>query len=413
MASQNSQSDDVQGAYRTNRFEYTPLDTNFGSIRLLRLLPDFSDDGVVQCEMWHDTTDVEYTCLSYVWGAEVDQHSLLINGKAFTCRKNLWNFLHVAREQFSNASKMFWIDAICINQGSIPERNHQVSQMGAIYSKATDVLAWQGCDSGAIEFLSFLTRLAAERPQAEKDARRIWYRESNKQLLHSYLQFEANVYWTRAWITQEILQAQKFSILINTVQIHAPEFEVLAKLLPTLEKMVSKSGRKTDDIWRSTGRCFEIYVRVMAGYEMHVRLTAGWTQEIERKLLDLLFLLGPRGCQISRDRVYSLLAIADDAASVPVDYSMPEHVFITSFVRSYNKSMCLCSLARLADVLDCVGPFTKSAPRFLLVQLSLTATELQLEPRPTTGAQTDNGVDAIRRGDASKKSTTFSVFAVR
>jgi hypothetical protein len=148
--------------------------------------------------------------------------------KHLSAAKNLWNFLHMAREQFSNASKIFWIDAICINQGSIPERNHQVSQMGAIYSKATDVLAWQECDSAAIDFLNFLTRLAAERPQAEKDARRIWYRESSKQLQHSYLQFEANV--------------------------------VLAKLLPTLEKVVPKSKRKTDAIWRSTGRYFEAYV---------------------------------------------------------------------------------------------------------------------------------------------------------
>jgi hypothetical protein len=94
--------------------------------------------------------------------------------------------------------------------------------------------------------------------------------------------------------------------------------------------------------------------------------------------------------------VYSLLAIADDAASVPVDYSTPEHVFITSLVRSYNKSMCLCSLVRLADVLDCVGPFAKLAPRSLLVQLSLTATELEFEPRPTT-ALTPYGEEMLRK----------------
>jgi hypothetical protein len=385
MESQNLLPDDDVEASSNDRFEHTPLDKTPNSIRLLKILPGLSDTGLVQCEMWHDTTDAEYTCLSYVWGVESDQQSLFINGKSFVCRKNLWRFLNAARSQFIAEPKVFWIDAICINQASIPERNHQVSQMGKIYSKATDVLAWLGCDPGAVAFLNFLTRLAAEHPQIEKDARRIWHRESTKQLQHSYLEFEANEYWTRAWITQEILQAQKFSVLVNQTQIHDPEFEVLALLLPTLEKMVSKSGRKRESFWRNTERCFEVYIRAMAGYAMHFRLTAGMSHLIEKKLLDLLFFLGPRGCQVPRDRVYSLLAIANDADLVPVDYGMPEHVFISLLLISYNKCMCLCSLARLADVLDCVGPFTGSAPQSLLVKLSLTATKTQLEARPTVG----------------------------
>jgi hypothetical protein len=396
MDSQNTHPGNVKETYRNDAFEYAPLSTTSNSIRLLKILPNLSDNGLIQCEMWQDTTDAEYTCLSYVWGAESNQQSLLINGKHFACRQNLWNFLHVARDQYAAESKIFWIDAICINQTSIRERNHQVSQMGDIHSKATDVLAWLGYEPEAIEFLRFLTRLVAERPQNEKDVRRIWYRESTKQLQHSYLQFEANTYWTRAWITQEILQARRFSILVNKEQIHALEFKVLAKLLPTLEKLGSKSGRKTEDLWRSRGRCFKMYVRVMAGYGLLVRLAAGWTDEIGRKLLDLLFLLGPRGCQIPRDRVYSLLAIADDSELVPVNYSLPEHVFVTSLLRSYNQSMCLCSLARLADSVDCVEPFTSLAPQSLLVQFSLTATELQVESRPTT-ALTPYGLEMLQK----------------
>jgi hypothetical protein len=60
-------------------------------------------------------------------------------------------------------------------------------------------------------------------------------------------------------------------------------------------------------------------------------------------------------------------------------------MFISSLLVSYNWFMCLCSLARLADVLDCVEPFATSAPQSLLVQLSLTTFEPQMKPRPTLG----------------------------
>ena len=72
----------------------------------------------------------------------------------------------------------------------------------------------------------------------------------------------------------------------------------------------------------------------MAGYAMSYRRTGGWLEAIGKGLLDLLFFLGPRRCQIPRDRVHSLLAVAEDADHLPVDYSMPEHIFISSLLMS-------------------------------------------------------------------------------
>ena len=42
--------------------------------------------------------------------------------------------------------KYFWIDAICIQQSDVSERNHQVRMMGLIYKRAAFVLAWLGMD---------------------------------------------------------------------------------------------------------------------------------------------------------------------------------------------------------------------------------------------------------------------------
>jgi len=41
---------------------------------------------------------------------------------------------------------VLWVDAICINQDDIPERNDQVLLMGDIYRNATSVISWLGSD---------------------------------------------------------------------------------------------------------------------------------------------------------------------------------------------------------------------------------------------------------------------------
>ncbi|OAL43075.1 heterokaryon incompatibility, partial [Pyrenochaeta sp. DS3sAY3a] len=83
-----------------------------------------------------------YSCLSYMWGDPEEQHAILINGKTFKVRRNLWDFLRVAQTKLFN--NFLWIDALCIDQQNTQERNHQVQQMGNIYSRAKTVLLWLG-----------------------------------------------------------------------------------------------------------------------------------------------------------------------------------------------------------------------------------------------------------------------------
>jgi hypothetical protein len=52
-------------------------------------------------------------------------------------RKNLFSFLEVWQEESHPVT--LWIDAICINQEDILERNRQVALMYKIYRTATSV----------------------------------------------------------------------------------------------------------------------------------------------------------------------------------------------------------------------------------------------------------------------------------
>jgi hypothetical protein len=119
-------------------FEHQPLNQAEPSIRLLKVLPNSPPD-TVHCEIQHTTVNASYMCLSYVWGSPNIQHKILVNDADFWVRSNLWDFLCIAKKVYPRMA--FWIDAICIDQTSITERNHQVSLMGDIYSQARRVIA--------------------------------------------------------------------------------------------------------------------------------------------------------------------------------------------------------------------------------------------------------------------------------
>lgn len=93
---------------------YSPLDLSQRSIRLLRILPDLSRQGHIQCKVRHATVDSEYICLSYVWGPPDEGHPVLFNDELYMVRKNLYTFLRYARKK---GFDWLWVDALCIDQG--------------------------------------------------------------------------------------------------------------------------------------------------------------------------------------------------------------------------------------------------------------------------------------------------------
>jgi hypothetical protein len=125
-------------------FKHKPLNHYQPTMRLVTVSPDLSTEGYIQCSIHHTTTNAHYSCLSYTWGEPEPKQLLLINGRKFHVRKNLFDFLETIRGHSRSRRTKYWIDALCIDQSNKAERNHQVGQMGMIYSKATRVVAWLG-----------------------------------------------------------------------------------------------------------------------------------------------------------------------------------------------------------------------------------------------------------------------------
>lgn len=73
----------------------------------------------------------------------------------------------------------------------------------------------------------------------------------------------------------------------------------------------------------------------------------------KRPLAMLLHLFPGRECEIPRDRIYSLLSIASDAESFPVDYGSKEGTVLSNALDHLSRSMCLCSWLNIVNALEC------------------------------------------------------------
>jgi hypothetical protein len=231
-------------ASHNSAFRHKPLDHSKASIRLLQILPSLSTDGPIQCHMWHADLDSEYTCLSYVWGTEQDQRCVLVNGEVLYVRKNLYDFLSVAQKSKTVAQRTFWIDAISINQESILEKNHQVAQMGLIYTKAQEVVAWLGFSRGISRALAFCTGSTSQNHETVGEAREFWDRQWYKNLIYDWHEFQRHPYWTRAWITQEVLCARRIVVLGNESEFDLSQCPFLRLLLPGINQKGGEWDRK-------------------------------------------------------------------------------------------------------------------------------------------------------------------------
>ncbi|KAH7384433.1 heterokaryon incompatibility protein-domain-containing protein [Phaeosphaeria sp. MPI-PUGE-AT-0046c] len=160
---------------------------------------------------------LEFTALSYTWGDELPKSDIIVTSPDsrgwLSVRENLHDFLKLRRQSESPA---FWIDQICINQEDDDERAQQVNQMWEIYSCATNVEAWLGPRfDGVDEVMDLLAREGQIKPYQRPAPR---FSTSTRQLvaMATSLQYFADLpYWSRLWVTQEIVLGRSVSMRIG------------------------------------------------------------------------------------------------------------------------------------------------------------------------------------------------------
>ncbi|PVH87693.1 HET-domain-containing protein, partial [Cadophora sp. DSE1049] len=125
-------------------YQYSALDIKRSEIRLLVLNPG-SRSNAIQCQLRTCSlvdSIIEYEALSYTWGTPCPRHHITIDSYSMSVNPAL----HIALShlRYSTEPRILWVDAVCINQEDLKEREEQVTQMRLVYSCARRVLAWLG-----------------------------------------------------------------------------------------------------------------------------------------------------------------------------------------------------------------------------------------------------------------------------
>jgi hypothetical protein len=150
---------------QTHSYQYHPLAAGRREIRLLELQPGRYDE-LLNCRLAivSLTSNPNYNALSYVWGDHVGfapaEPEIILDGHHFPVTPNLYSALKHLRSTAKRNPMVLWVDAVCINQNDLDERNQQVAMMRDIYASATHVTIWLGeadDDSGvALDALSMI-----------------------------------------------------------------------------------------------------------------------------------------------------------------------------------------------------------------------------------------------------------------
>lgn len=146
-----------------------------------------------------------YEALSYTWGDPTLQFSVRCNGQTLPAAHNLFLALQHLRHQ--SARRYLWVDAICINQNDLDEKNTQIPHMLNIYRGATRVLVWLGVESEtsplAVDSMKALDQPSERRGVMLRSHERGCY-EQLRAVCDALGKLLERPWFTRSWIRQEL-----------------------------------------------------------------------------------------------------------------------------------------------------------------------------------------------------------------
>ena len=336
-------------------FTWAKLRLGGNSIRLLKVL-EGEENEEIACELnqYPIHRRPPYDALSYAWGNSSDEKQIKLNGQPFSIRTNLYAFLVQRRQDHKDVA--LWVDAICIDQNNIDERNFVVSLMDQIFERADTVYVWLGTEARYTAD-AFQVLREASQPQhvhRSEDGKAVtveWLLAPEiKNRWPALLELCQTEYWGRVWIIQEVLLAShaviccgKYSTSIGNVEAFVSQVDGLRARIALAESNFSSPPATLK--WLSFGTFnFDTFHRILCEtpaykvvsfrrarrYEGLKRAkTLAWNitqHNTGRAILDvptdldqLLEKFEGAQCTDPRDGVLGLLGIADDFRDHKID----------------------------------------------------------------------------------------------
>jgi hypothetical protein len=243
-------------------------------------------------------------------------------------RENLWNALR--RFQSDNVELVIWIDAICINQTSDIERNHQVANMKMVYEQATEVVVWLGLTSKDSDLAIQLVHELYQHRESTEWIMERFSKPDMKQKLESLADLLGCHYWYRIWIVQELTVARKIVFYFDESSLDAKSLHAVQQLF---RRIANLDGFPKDLLQYVLQRnlkagSYLLYYGILSIYD--------WKQDIvstKPSFYTCLLHHYLRESSDPRDMIYGLAALANQTSKyeVEVDYKLSTRDVFTNF----------------------------------------------------------------------------------
>ncbi|KAF2205799.1 HET-domain-containing protein [Delitschia confertaspora ATCC 74209] len=206
-----------------------PIGLTPRTIRLLSIRPLSTPDNLsAKLEVAELKDGLDFTTISYTWGDPKIYANISVNGHDIGIAKNLTILMHqlLAEEQqqkcensVRSPGRRFWIDAICMNQNNVNEKEEQVPLMAAIYGIATTTLIWLGPAADDSDLAMDLVNGISDQDFEEFDSSET---SSPRWVAHRLL--FARQWWRRVWTVQEAILSRYPIVKCGTKEIPLEKF---------------------------------------------------------------------------------------------------------------------------------------------------------------------------------------------
>jgi hypothetical protein len=348
-------------------YEHRPFDDAKNEIRLLRVSKvvepsDTSVEPSLEVEIFHVplASASNYIAVSYAWGNPAPVRRLLCEGREIHVPENTFRVLYTithcaARDSTQLYQKgdtlTLWIDALCINQKDVGEKNAQVPLMGRIYSQAKGAIGYVGSPSkgtdpnGAIHSMAWWANCPILKPPKDlttdqsDPAFQTWLAGAQKagvgeppaSLAQDLTDLWSSEWFTRCWVTQEMVLPEK------VVCMYGYGSNVCTWNLALLTMLIERA-QNVETAQRDAYKIGSTFDKQLLQKAIHVDAWRKMRDEVhtkdkKRDLISLLQRSRRTKATDQRDVIYSLFGLMEVAerAAIRVDYS-PSHTVSDVFM---------------------------------------------------------------------------------